>query len=616
MPIPSQIQLSPLLVSSRLYLVLGVALAYFSQAIVAQAAATQVDAAPQEVLQQDNTALQNTSPTPADLVFEPAVSESDALSKNLYMLLAAEFLLDRGQTQAATSLYESQAYTSRSAGVFERALSLALSDTEMPQGERALYLAHNWSQKNPAYVPAWFYVAHFALKTKDYELATNTLNKIVKYNPDADLETILAGITPDDSEAQNELLLALDRVQSQNPTLLLLKAGILQQQSNHSKALIMVNAALAQSPDLPAMIVLKARILNDIDPVASSAFITKERKRLKHKSLYLYQIRQLLSQKNSAQAFALLKEATKRFNEDNEVKLLASLVAIDLEEYGFAKKRLTELQKDFSYADQASFYLGIASERDGELGEAASYFASIEQDDLVLEAQRKLALIRFAQGQFDVAILGLERFASERPEFANKSALMQVELHLKSGNSLGARSLIERLLASPAASGGANGTPASAELRYAYTKLLTTSESQKKQRLLEQLVAENPEQATYALSLAQHYLQQEKNLTVAAELLEPKLAQAGLGAQQTLKAKELLGRIYVKQSRASDAAPLLLDVYQITPSFECGMALVQAFRALGDIQSAAAVEADLSKRFAEQMSHARGGLSQPKQMQE
>src|SRR5690606_12868986 len=123
--------------------------------------------------------------------FSPAQSELGEPS--LYALLDAEFAADRDDNKRALTIYKQQSFKQDATAVFERALSLSLRTESV---EDSLRFAKTWQDQNPDHVPAWFYVAHLALRAHDYELAGATLNRILNYDPRADLSEILIGIYP------------------------------------------------------------------------------------------------------------------------------------------------------------------------------------------------------------------------------------------------------------------------------------------------------------------------------------------------------------------------------------------------------------------------------------
>lgn len=166
---------------------------------------------------------------------------------SLYALLDAEFAADRDDKQRAIAIYKQQSFKEDATAVFERALSLSLRNERI---EDSLQFAKTWQDQNPDHVPAWFYVAHLALRAHDYLLAGETLNRILRYDPRADLSEILIGIYPNNDQDKRELLAALQPLDSeQNASLSVLKAGLLYQFNEPESAIIHINRALEHQPD-------------------------------------------------------------------------------------------------------------------------------------------------------------------------------------------------------------------------------------------------------------------------------------------------------------------------------------------------------------------------------
>ena len=213
-----------------------------------------------------------TTLTLASLLFSPAVfsagsnfaSASESVNQSLnqslsqpslYAILMAEFAADRGRMDQALATYKQQSFLADAAPVFERALGLSLQH-EPPQ--LSLAFANAWQQQNPDHVPAIFYVTHLALKAHEYELAGEKLNQILQYDPDADLSQILIGIYPTETRDQAELLATLNRLDiKNNPSLLVMKAGLLLQFQQPKAALVAINRALKTNPKSPAFLTLK-----------------------------------------------------------------------------------------------------------------------------------------------------------------------------------------------------------------------------------------------------------------------------------------------------------------------------------------------------------------------
>ncbi|MGM8889013.1 tetratricopeptide repeat protein, partial [Psychrobacter sp. 1U2] len=169
----------------------------------------------------------------------------------------------------------------------------------------SLQFAKMWQDQNPDHVPAWFYVAHLALKAHDYTLAGQSLDRILRYDPRTDLSDILIGIYPTTDSDQRELLEALQPINSeQNASLSVLKAGLLYQFNEPEIAIIHINRALLHQPDYVPFITLKADILRKTEPAETVLnYINQSRLRNPDsKSLYLYEIRYLLDLQQSQEA--------------------------------------------------------------------------------------------------------------------------------------------------------------------------------------------------------------------------------------------------------------------------------------------------------------------------
>ncbi len=166
------------------------------------------------------TSVANVNSLAPTIAAQPTLTEP-----SLYALLDAEFAADRNDTRRAVTIYKQQSFKEDATAVFERALSLSLRNEGI---EDSLQFAKTWQDQNPDHVPAWFYVAHLALRAHDYLLAGETLNRILRYDPRADLSEILIGIYPNTDDDKRELLAALQPLDSeQNASLSVLKAGLL-----------------------------------------------------------------------------------------------------------------------------------------------------------------------------------------------------------------------------------------------------------------------------------------------------------------------------------------------------------------------------------------------------
>lgn len=521
-------------------------------------------------------------------IWQPELSEP-----SLYALLAAEFAADRDDKQRAVAIYKQQSFKKDATAVFERALSLSLQNESVGD---SLQFAKTWQEQNPDHVPAWFYVAHLALRAHDYVLAGETLNRILRYDPRADLSEILIGIYPNTDADKRDLLAALQPLDStQNASLSVLKAGLLYQFNEPEIAIVHINRALARQPDYVPFITLKADILRKIVTAETVAnYLSQARLRNPDsKSLYLYEIRYLLDLKQSQEAWQLLLQAHERFREDAEITLLAALVSLDIEEYRSADELLNILAKSPAYLDRAYYYLGISAERQQRFEQAKHYLNAVMQEDLVLEARRKVVAFELLDDDVAAAISTLEKLRKQFSVFAPDTYVMQADILWQQNEPDEALRLLTR---------AARKYPDNEMLLFARAQLLDDKNDYiVKRTLLNHLRALDPSNLAYQLSYAQLLLANEPNseqgLALAADIIQIRYDDPRYDNELHLQALNILASNALTNQRYQQVIDYLQTPYDVFPTLRSGTLLLRAYQGLGDNAKVEALLADLQKRF-------------------
>ena len=525
------------------------------------------------------------------------LSASDAISDfnepSLYALLDAEFAADRDDTERAVTIYKQQSFKQDATAVFERALSLSLRHENV---EDSLQFAKKWQDQNPDHVPAWFYVAHLALRAHDYELAGETLNRILSYDPRADLSEILIGIYPNSDEDKRELLAALQPIDSeQNASLSVLKAGLLYQFNEPEIAIVHINRALERQPDYVPFITLKADILRKTEP-AEVVINYVSQARLRNpdsKSLYLYEIRYLLDLQQSEQAWQRLLDTHERFADDAEITLLAALVSLDIEKYDKADQLLNMLAKNPAYLDQAYYYLGISAERQQRFEQAKYYLNGVMQEDLVLEARRKVVAFDLLNDNVDAAIATLEKLRKDFAIFAPDSFVLQADILWQQNESAEALRLLTR---------AARKYPDNEMLLFARAQLLDDKDDYVvKRTLLNHLQALDPTNPAYQLSYAQLLLTNERGseqgLALATAIIQIRYDDPRYDNELHLQALNVLASNALANESYQQVIDYLQTPYDVLPTLRSGTLLLRAYQGLGANDKVEALLADLQQRF-------------------
>jgi len=513
---------------------------------------------------------------------------------SLYALLEAEFAADRSDIERGLSLYKQQAFKRDATAVFERALSLSLAYEAV---DESLVFAKSWQDQNPDHVPAWFYVAHLALKAHDYALAGETLNRILRYDPRADLSEILIGIYPSTDEDRRELLAALQPIDSaQNASISVLKAGLLYQFDEPRAALIHIERALASQPDYVPYITLKADILRKIEPAQTVVnYVSQARLRNPDsKSLYLYEIRYLLDLKQSVSAWELLLAAHERFTDDPEITLLAALVSLDIQEYSSADQLLNTLAKSPTYLDQAYYYLGISAERQQRFEQAKSYLKSVMQEDLVLAARKKVVELELLDDNSEAAIATLRNLREDFEVFAPVTFVLQADILWQQGKADEALELLSR---------ASRKHPNSEAILFARVQLLDDrNDYVVKRTLLNHLQNLNPDNLSYQLSYAQLLLANDRNSTqgldLAQTIIQIRYDDPRYDNELHLQALNVLASNALANDNFTQVIDYLQTPYEVLPTLRSGVLLLRAYQGLENNEKVAELLADLQQRFA------------------
>ncbi len=523
----------------------------------------------------------------------PNVSPPSFDEPSLYALLDAEFAADRGDIDRTLMLYKQQSFKKDATAVFERALGLSLLYDDVND---SLQFAQTWQNQNPDHVPAWFYVAHLALKAHDYALAGESLNRILRYDPRADLSEILIGIYPTTDEDKRELLLALEPIDSeQNASVSVLKAGLLYQFNEPQSALIHINRALMRQPDYVPFVTLKADILRKIEPAEMVVnYVAQARLRNPNsKNLYLYEIRYLLDLKQSQEAWTLLLDAHNRFADDAEITLLAALVSLDIEQYRSADQLLNILAKSPAYLDQAYYYLGISAERQHRFEQAKSYLNSVMREDLVLAARKKVVGFELIAGNPDAAIATLQELRQQFNVFAPESYVMQADILWQQDKRAEALSLLTR---------ASLKYPDNEGILFARVQLLDDiSDYVVKRTLLNHLQALNVDNLSYKLSYAQlllaHDSNSEQGLNIAQTIVQIRYDDPRYNNELHLQALNILASNALINERYTQVIDYLQTPYDVLPTLDSGVLLLRAYQGLGDDEKVNTLLTDLQQRF-------------------
>lgn len=501
--------------------------------------------------------------------------------------MQAEFLLARQQQLQGVTLYQHMAFETLTPSILERALTVSI---DAQDDQSALEIAKYWVKNEPQDTPAQFYLAHLALKTHDYPLAAQILDQILSADADVALDQVLAGIYPENEQDRQQLLNALTKLDSHdNPSLLVLMAGLQTQNGQLDKALQRINRALKKSPDVTAFMTLKANILiaQKKNAEVEQWLDQQTRRQSTNKTLKLFEVRYLLKQNQQQKALKKLDGMIVLWPDDAEILLLAGLVSIDEKKYSKAEQYLLQLLRQETYVDQAYYYLAINAQRQNKPIVAVDYYKKVE-GNLYQSAQKKLALLLVEQQALPQAISHLTQERVNHPDEASFLYQLQVQLLKDKQQNEAARNLLDEAI---------KNLPDDPELIYARVLLLKANEQTLLDHELERLLSIEPNSPTYLNAYAYTLATQNRRLSDARQLAE----RANALAPNQPAILDTLGLVAFLQQDYDSAIRALQKAMTLGDNLNIGLRLAKIYRAKGESVAYEELKAQLQARYPHEM---------------
>lgn len=498
--------------------------------------------------------------------------------------MLAEFALAYHDVPTALHNYTVLAIKSNSTMVKQRALNVALEQNDL---KAALDIATHWVVQEPTDVPALFYLSHIALKAHEYELASETLDKILNIDHDADLEKILVGIAPEEPADREYLLNALrSSKERNNPSVLLLIAGLEAQNGQLDQALITVNLALKKRPNVTGFILMKANLLSALGN-EQETLQWYDKASHQHKSnleVRLAEIKYLIKINQSQTALKKLERIIKKWPHEDEALFIAGLTSIDLQEYEKAEKYLVELRYSSQYQNEAYYYLAVNAERKQHFETAKAYYRLVD-GSLYTVSRRNMINIFAAQEKLSDALRFLTQERVNYPQQASFLYQAQADILKRMDNKKAAIRLLDEAI---------KNISDDPELIYSEVLLLDPYQDKDKlDKLLKKLLAIEPNSPTYLNAYAYTLALQNRRLDEARKYVETALE----FAPEQASILDTLGYITFLQNDFKTAAEALEKAYQMSQSIKIGVRYAKAVYMQGNLTKFSQVLQQLQKKY-------------------
>lgn len=508
-----------------------------------------------------------------------ANSNNNAIKQSMI----AEFALAYHDIPTALHNYTVLAIRSNSTLVKQRALNIALEQDDL---KAALDIATHWVVQEPEDVPALFYLSHIALKAHEYELAAETLDKILMIDPNADLEQILAGISPE-SQADREVLLKTlsTSKEKDNPSILVLIAGLEAQNGQFDQALITINRALRKRPKVTGFILMKANLLTVLGDEQETLkwYDKSSRKHRDNLEVRLAEAKYLIKLNQSDTALKKLESILKKWPKQEEALFLAGLTSIDLKQYEDAEKFLVELRYSAQYQNDAYYYLAVNAERKQHFETAKAYYRLVD-GNLYPVSRRSMISIFAQQNKLQDALRFLTQERVNYPQHASFLYQAQADILKRMSNTKAARRLLDEAI---------KNLPDDPDLIYAEVLLLDPFQDRVKlEQLLNRLLEIEPNSPTYLNAYAYTLALQNRRLDDARHYVE--LALEYTPDQASIL--DTLGYITYLQNDFATSAQVLSKAYTLSNSVSIGVRYAKALYMQGKITEFSTVLQQLKQK--------------------
>lgn len=488
----------------------------------------------------------------------------------LLPVFIAEFSLSQGNVHHALGRYQSLVEQYHLPNINERALNIALQFNDI---ETALNISKIWVQDYPEDVPAMFYLAHLSLRAHEYALAATTLDRILKIDPNADLEGILEGIYPESVEARQALLQALNQINTKdNPSILVMIAGLEAQNGQFDNALKKVNTALRQRPDVPSFIILKANLYFASNRNEDAFKWLDYSSRQQETSVVgLFEVRHLIRQNHTEDAYKKLKSMLKKWSKDEELLFLAGITSIDLKYFDQAEKYLQQLQNSDQYQDQVNYYLAVNAERNKDYPHAIELYTAVD-GNLYTVSRKNLVTIYLNENKAADAMRLLTQERVSHPHQASFLYQLQAQILQQLAQNDQAIQLLDDAI---------QQMPDDAELIYTQVLLLDPFKDRKQlDQALNRLLEIEPNSPTFLNAYAYTLARQNRKLDTARKYAEQALSYA----PQQASILDTLGYIAFLQNDFDMAVNALASAYTLSPSASIGVRYAKALYMHGDME--------------------------------
>ena len=367
----------------------------------------------------------------------PELPPSSFEPDTVYDLLVAEMAAYGQRYDLTLGNYLQQAHKTEDSGLAERAYQVATYLNARQAARDAAQLWIRLDPENPAAIRAQ---AVEQIWDGKLILALAGLEKVQETDQDSDQDTpfmflaIQAGGA--DDETREQLLSEYERLLKKFPgtaTLQIGQAMLLHQQGRMNEALTLVNKSIREHGEDPASLLLKGRLLVDLDRLDESvAMLSVAVKKFPNAPrVRLLYGRQLVKQGDLTGAQRQFETLVEQQPRNPELLLSVALVAMENGMPGEAGLYFHRLNKIPGRANVANFYLGRLAEQMEDWREGRKSYLKVTPGKQFIPAYSSLTRMLSDHDQWEMAQNDLQHAREEYPDYAPQFYMMEGEVLLE-----------------------------------------------------------------------------------------------------------------------------------------------------------------------------------------
>ncbi|ABC28576.1 FOG: TPR repeat [Hahella chejuensis KCTC 2396] len=348
-------------------------------------------------------------------------------------LLTAEIAGQRGQVDMLLQNYLKVARETRDIGVIRRALNAAQyikDDAAMTE------MTLLWTEVEPDNVDAHQLAAFQLIKQKQYPEALSHMEQVLELEGPTTFDRLAVHAKNLTDEEKKELLNLYKKILERHPENgeLMYGYAVLQEINGMEEAaLASTDPLLKTSPDNPAVIALRARLLKSVKGVdVSLAYLKKQyAKHPDEVQVGALYARTQIEAHNFDAAQSIYKELMNRFPNTPHLKLSYALVSLENQHIQEARKHLEELVKQGQHLNEAHFYLARIADQEDRVEDAIQHYQNVTRGGHYFNALARSAYLLIRSGRQSEAEAAFTEARENLPSQASQLWELQINLMLE-----------------------------------------------------------------------------------------------------------------------------------------------------------------------------------------